>query len=163
MVIIFYGIPGCGKTTIAKKLTASLRNPESARRAATVKLFISDKLKPPVYQKFFQLFKENAGKADFLIFDATFYKRKWREKMKLLARRSQEKVITVYVRCDLKTALQRNRRRMPKIPEKAVHIIFHQFESPKKPDIIINSEKTTAEQAAQKIFAFIRKRLYDFR
>ena len=58
MIIIFCGIPGSGKTTIAKRLV------EHLRKQGSVKHFISDELKPPVYKKFFQILPENLGKYD---------------------------------------------------------------------------------------------------
>ncbi len=149
MVIIFCGIPGCGKTVRAKKLA------ERLKKLGSVRLFISDKLRPPVYKKFFQLLKENLSRYNFLIFDGTFYKKIWRDKMKKIARR--EKVAIIHMDCSLKTALERNRKRYPRIPEKAVHIIFHQMEKPKNPEIFIDAEKLNVAQSAEKIFNFIKK------
>ena len=149
MVILFCGIPGSGKTTIAKRLAKRLQT------AGRVKIFISDKLKPPVYQKFFRLLKENIKRYDFLIFDATFYKTQWRQKMKTLAK--GEKVITVYLSCSLKTALERNKKRRPRIPEKAVHIISSQMAKPKTPDIILNTEAISIADAVNKVFNAVLK------
>lgn len=148
MVIIFCGIPGSGKTTAAKILAKRLKK---LGRAA---LFVSDKLKPPVYKKFFKLLKENLGKYDYLIFDGTFYKRKWRRKIIGLAK--NKKTILVYFQCPLKTALLRNKKRRPSIPEKAVHIIYRQMEAPEKPDLAIDTGKTSASKAAAKILNYIK-------
>lgn len=148
MIILFCGIPGSGKTTIAKKLAAQLK------KRGSVRLFISDKLKPPVYKKFFRLLKENAGEYDYLIFDATFYRKKWRDNMVALSCRIAP-LLTVYVKCSLATALKRNRRRRPKIPEKAVHIIYHRFEPPKWPDAVIDTENLTLAQAVKVILALL--------
>lgn len=136
-------MPGAGKTTIARKLADKLR------KFGSVKLFVSDKLRPPVYQKFFKLLRKNLGKLDFLIFDATFYKEKWRRKMRALAKK--EKVLLIYLVVSKKAAILRNRKRRPKIPEGALHIIASRFEKPKKPGIVINTEKMPITAAVKKI------------
>lgn len=147
MVIIFSGIPGSGKTTIAKLLANKLRS--KLGRKTTTKLFISDALSPPVYKKFFRLLHDNLGKYDFLIFDGTFYRRAWRDKMKKIAR--GEKTILVYVYASIPTAVKRNRKRRPHILERVVHIMARRFEPPKNADIVLDTEKLTPTQAAQKI------------
>lgn len=154
MVIIFCGIPGSGKTTIAKKLASSLRSASRRSGNHSVKLFVSDNLKPPVYKKFFRLLAENLGKYDFLIFDATFYKKAWREKMKKIAK--GHSVLTVYLKCPLPIAIQRNKKRRAGIPEKAVHIIASKFEEPKHPDIIIDTEKTPVSESVKKILGMLK-------
>lgn len=146
MVIIFCGIPGAGKTTIAKRLVKRLQKYGSA------KLFISDRLKRPVYEKFFRLLPENLGKYDFLIFDATFFKKAWRARMKRLAK--GDKLIVVYAKCPLPIAIQRNKKRHAGIPEKAVHIISANFEEPEFPDVAVNTVKMSAAEAAEKILNY---------
>ncbi len=150
MVIIFCGIPGAGKTATAKKLSGRLK------RFGRTKVFISDELKPPVYEKFFGLIKENAGKYDFLVFDATFYKSKWRQKIKSLAK--GDRFLVIYLFCSLKTAIERNKKRRTEIAEKAIHIIFNRMEKPRNPDIAINTEKTSVADSVKKIFEFILKK-----
>lgn len=149
MILIFTGIPASGKTTIAKRLLPRLK------KLGTVKMWISDNFKPPIYRKFFELLRKNRGKYDFLIFDATFFKEKHRQKMKKLAK--GEEVMTIYVDCPLKTALQRNKTRAHRIPVKGVHFMHREFEPPKRPDIRIPSEKMSAQQAARRIFTAIER------
>jgi bifunctional enzyme CysN/CysC len=148
MIVLFCGIPGSGKTTIAGLLAGRLA------ALGEVQLLTSDRLRAPVYRKFFKALQSHQNRAEFLIFDATFYKKQWREQIEILAQR--EKVITVYLDCPLELALQRNRKREPNIAEKAVHIIFHQMEPPEHPALTIETAKVTASDAAEKIFAFIK-------
>ncbi|MEK7192162.1 MAG: RNA 2',3'-cyclic phosphodiesterase [Patescibacteria group bacterium] len=148
MIIIFCGIPGSGKTTIAKRLV------EHLRKQGSVKHFISDELKPPVYKKFFQILPENLGKYDFLIFDATFYKKEWREKMKQLAK--GEKLLMIYLECPLQIAIQRNKKRRAGIPEEAVHIMAANFEKPDRADVVIDTQKTAVSESVKKIMNYIK-------
>lgn len=164
MVIIFCGVPGSGKSTVAKKLVRKLK------KLGTWKLFVSDRVARSVYKKISQFLKENLGKprsekesllrgkVDFIIIDATFYKKKWRDIVYQIAKKKKEKVFTIYLHCSLKTSLLRNKKRKPKIPEKAVHIIYHEMEEPKKPDVSIDTDKVGPEGAISKILREIRKK-----
>ena len=116
MIILFCGIPGCGKSTIAELLA------ERLSVLGRIQLVVSDKLRPPVYKSLFRTLAASEKRADFVILDATFYKREWRQQVRALA--PSEKVITVYVECPLSTALERNRTRQANISEKAIGIIF---------------------------------------
>ena len=151
VIILFCGIPGCGKTTVAELLAGRLPV------LGPIQLLTSDKLRPPVYKKLFRALATNEKRADFVILDATFYKREWRQQVKALA--VSEKVITVYLECPLSTALERNRTRRANISEKAIRIIFHKFEPPMNPTIKIDTTVTTAVQAADQIFEFIKDQL----
>jgi adenylylsulfate kinase-like enzyme len=148
MIILFCGIPGSGKSTIAEILAKRLGV------LGRVQMFSSDKLRGPVYRKFFKVLAPAERRADFIIFDATFYKKEWRDQVSALAQ--DEKVITVYLNCPLEIALKRNKERQPNISEKAVHIMFHQMEPPEKPTIVIDSATTTASDAAATIFELIK-------
>jgi adenylylsulfate kinase-like enzyme len=151
MVIIFCGIPGSGKTTIAEILRKQLGG------LGRVQLFSSDQLRGPVYPKFLKALDPDRERADYTVFDATFYKREWRRQVKAAA--PSEQVITVYLECPLKLALERNRERGPNISEKALHIIFHKMERPENPTIAIDTAQTSAADAAAKIFNFIKGQL----
>lgn len=143
MIIIFCGVPGSGKSTIAKILSKKLGELGSA------KLFISDKISSRVYKRIFELVKQYKNKVDYLIFDATFYQKKWREAVYQLA--AKTKTITIYTRASLETCLKRNRKRKPSLPEKVVHIIYHSFEKPRGPEISIDTEKVKPNQAVKLI------------
>ena len=108
MIILFCGIPGCGKTTVAELLA------ERLTVLGQTQLLSSDKLRPPVYKKLFRALATNEKRADFVILDATFYKREWRQQVRALAR--SEKVITVYLECPLSTALA--------LETKSIQILF---------------------------------------
>jgi len=147
MIILFCGLPGSGKSTIAKKLARKLE------RLGSLKLIVSDQISGRVYRKIFKQVKENIEKVDYLILDATFYKKKWRDKIYALAK---GKVFTIYLECALETCLRRNKKRRPSIPEKAIYILRAQFEKPRKPDLLINTDKVSSHKAVQKILFKIK-------
>jgi adenylylsulfate kinase-like enzyme len=147
MIIMFCGIPGSGKTTIAEILRDQLSG------LGRVQLLSSDQLRGPVYRKFLKALAPNHERADFVVFDATFYKKEWRQQLRALA--GDELVITVYLECPLNLALERNRQRRPNVTEKALHIIFHKMQRPENPTITIDTAATSPAEAARKIFNFI--------
>ena len=139
MIIVFCGVPGCGKSTIAELLTKELK------KEGRVKVFVSDKVKSRVYEKALNFLEKNSGKTDFILLDATFYRKKWRDEV--FKKTGRKNVLLIYLRCSLKACLKRNKERKPQIPEKAVHIIFHQMEEPENPDILIDTEKINPKEA----------------
>ena len=150
MVIIFCGIPGSGKSTIAKILV------EKLRQKGEVKLLVSDEIRGKRYNRIFNWIKENLNKVDYLIVDATFYKKEWREKVKELA--NGKNVFTIFLYCPLKTCLERNQRRKPSFPERVIHIINAEMEKPEKPELSIDTDKVGPEEAVSEILNKIIKR-----
>ncbi|HKA32320.1 MAG TPA: AAA family ATPase [Candidatus Binatia bacterium] len=146
MIILFCGIPGSGKTTIAEILATRLS------ATGRVKVLTSDRMRSPVYRRMFQALA--AGREDFLILDATFYKKEWRDRVAALAK--GETVVTVYLNCARETALRRNRERRPNISERALHIVYHRMEPPDRPDLAIDTSKTMPEEAAELICRRVR-------
>src|SRR5204862_6159500 len=141
-------IPGAGKTTIADILTARLAT------LGRVRVLSSDRLRPPVYRRIFKTLESGRGDEEFLVLDATFFKKEWRERIEALAR--GEKVLTVYLDCPRDVALGRNRERRVKIAERALHVVYHRMEPPDHADIAIDTAATSAEAAAEKIFAAVK-------
>jgi len=100
MVIIFCGVPGTGKSTIARML---------AEKLGEVKLLVSDEIRGKSYPRIYEFVKENLDRVDYLTIDATFYKKEWREKVKEIA--NGQNVFTIYLHCSLKTCLERNKEK----------------------------------------------------
>ncbi|HWO43265.1 MAG TPA: adenylyl-sulfate kinase [Candidatus Eisenbacteria bacterium] len=142
-VVLFCGIPGSGKTTIAGLLADRL-----APQVDRVRLLSSDNLRAPVYKR---IFRAVSGRdpAEILILDATFFKKELRSEVKARAR--PDTVLKIYIDCPLEIALQRNRERHPSISEKALRIMFHRMEPPDHPTIRIDAARTSPEAAVAKI------------
>lgn len=150
MVIIFCGVPGSGKSTIAKILA------ERLKAEGKIKLLISDEIRGRRYERIYGWLRENFDKADYLLIDATFYKKEWREKVKEIA--NGKNVFTIFLDCSLKTCLERNRQRKPSFPEKVIHIINAEMEKPEKPDISIDTDKIEPKEALAQILNKIKRR-----
>lgn len=152
MIILFCGGPGSGKSTIARLLIRELRKKGTARR------IISDRLSSPHYPKIFKFMRENLDKDDFLILDATFYKKKWRDEVYKIAR-GRRKVFLVYVTCSLKSAVERNKKRKDDVIPPAIHIIRNKMERPRRYDIRIDTDKLGPEEAVKKVLLKINERV----
>jgi len=152
MVIIFCGIPGSGKSTLARQLARKLE------KIGKIVLFVSDDISHSVYKKISELLKENLKKADYIIIDATFYKRKWQRMVYKICGR--DKVVTLDIRCPIKICLQRNKNCKKPISKKALYIIYHQIERPSVPVLTINTAKTPAKKFLPLILAKIIEKQY---
>jgi adenylylsulfate kinase-like enzyme len=148
MIIIFCGLPGSGKTTIANILV------EILGKSGRVKLVVSDEITAKVYERIFKVLKTSPDETDYILVDATFYKRSWREMTETIGGKGH--VLTCYLHCSLETCLARNRERNPCLPERVIQIINKEMERPSRPSISIDTEKITPEEAAFKIAERIR-------
>ena len=150
MVIIFCGVPGSGKSTIAKILVEKLKEREK------VEFLVSDEIRGKRYRRIYRWLRENLDRADYLMVDATFYKKEWREKVKEIA--NGKNVFIIFLYCSLKTCLERNRQRKPSFPDRVIHIINAEMEKPENPNLSINTDKIKPEEAASLILKKLIKR-----
>lgn len=142
MIILFCGPPASGKSAIAGKLVERLEGS---------KLIASDEFRRKTYRHMFAETRKLAGRVKYLVLDGTFYRREWRGEVEEISREKGEILFTVYTTCSLETCLERNRSRKEQIEEKAVHIIYNQMEKPEKPDIIIDTDALTADEAVEMV------------
>ncbi|MEW6327481.1 MAG: AAA family ATPase [Thermodesulfobacteriota bacterium] len=143
MVIIFCGIPGSGKSTVARRLR------EELEKRGRTELLVSDQIRSPVYRKIFRWLKENLDRADYIIIDATFHKTKWRDEVFMTA--GADNVLVVHLHCSLKTCLERNKKRKPALPERVIYVIDRAMERPVHPDISIDTDEIGPEEAVSMI------------
>jgi len=145
MIILLFGPAGAGKTTIAWRLAGKLEESQ---------VISSDQFRRKIYRRLMREVRRRKGEGRYLIVDGTFYRRRWREELREAVR--GEPILEVYIHCSLETCLRRNQERGSPVPERAIHIIWKEFEPPEKPDLKINTDLTTPEAAAQRILESIR-------
>lgn len=150
MIIIFCGVPACGKSTVVEKFVRRIKN-----IGASYKLLVSDKVPNQVYEKIFRNLKENIEENEYIIVDATFYKREWREKVQEIARENDEDLLTVYLHCDLETSLKRNEQRKEeeRVSKKAIRIIKEEIERPENPELEFDTDLVNSEEIVDKLLA----------
>ncbi|HIK00318.1 TPA: adenylyl-sulfate kinase [archaeon] len=172
------GLPGSGKSTIAKELVKKLRGKKiQILRMDEFRKFLLEK------PKYTEEEREYAYRAMVLIgyylvqnginvmFDATGHRRKFRN----FARGLIENFYEVYVKCSLKTAIKREanrkgnlivrnlyRKALQRLEGRKVKLVGEvvgidvSYEAPKKPDLTIDSEKIIPEAAAAKIARILK-------
>jgi adenylylsulfate kinase-like enzyme len=146
MILVLCGPAGAGKSSIALRLMEELDDAH---------LISSDSFKRKAYDRIMREVEGRRGKQEYLVIDATFYKKRWRDNLREIAG-EEEKVVTVFIECSLEACLRRNQERETPIPEAAIHIIWKGFERPDAPDIHVNTEEFGVEQAVDKILKELR-------
>lgn len=168
-VIWITGLPGSGKSTIAKSLKenipdAVILSMDIARKTITPSPCYSDAEREYVYRSIVFTAKTLYSLGHKVIIDATGNRRKWRE----LARGSIEDYFEVYLKCPLELCMEREGKRSDthgapeRIYEKAakgepVPGISAPYEEPLNPDLIINTGRDTPDIAAKKIVRMLHE------
>lgn len=147
-IVIFCGIPACGKSTATKELVRRLDDLD-----VDYKLLVSDEISSKVYEKVFRFLEGNIKETECLVVDATFYKKKWRDKVGRIAEENDEELLTVYLHCTLETALSRNNKRMERerVTEKAIHVINDEMERPKNPNLKFDTDRADPKKVSERI------------
>lgn len=173
------GLPGSGKSTIAKELIKRLKGAEYLRLDEIRKKYISDpkftdEEREFVYSKFIDDGAEKVKQGKNVIFDATANKLIWRKN----ARGKISNFAEVYVKCSISSCMDREGKRngglvlaglyRKSLERKKTGKGFEglgkvvgvdvPFEENSDAEIVINSEATKPEEAAEIIFKEINKR-----
>ena len=144
VIIVVFGPVASGKSTIARII---------AERLPGSRLISSDMFRRKTYNRLIREVERLKELHRYVVVDGTFYKGKWREE--LLKAAGDTPVVWVYVRCSLETCLRRNRERGSPVPERAVHIIWSEFEPPEKPDVEVDTDRLKPEEAAEIVLSFV--------
>lgn len=147
MIILLCGPAGAGKTTIAGRL---------AERLDDAFIISSERFKRRAYERMFREIEGRLGRQRYLILDATFYREALRRRIMELMRRRGEEVLTVFLHCPLETCIMRNRERGMPIPERAVKILWREFERPEAPDIYIDTGSSSIMEAVEAILGRLK-------
>lgn len=171
------GLPGSGKSTIARKFKELYSDEVKILRLDKIREELRKELENPpekyseeerelVYKKLAEKAKEKFEKGNNIIIDATGHKRKWRN----YARSIIDSFKVVYIKCPLKTAMERESKRednlvVQNLYKKALSEdetveglpgVDVEYEEPINPKLIIKSDKVGPEKAAKKIIEEIK-------
>lgn len=139
-IILLCGRVGVGKSTLAQRLGERLK----------AQVISSDSFKRRIYERLLLEVERNVDRREYLILDATFYKKIYRDRVREIVG-GGERIITVHLKCPLEVSLERNRRRKDPVPERGIRIISSLFEEPENPDIVINTAEVGVDEAVERV------------
>jgi adenylylsulfate kinase len=168
-VIWITGLPGSGKSTIALAVkekipdTVILRMDE-LRKIVTPEPIYSDQEREHVYRALVYTGKTLYELGHQVIMDATGNRKSWRQ----LARELIPDFYEIYLKCPVEICIERERTRLyshaapTRIYEKGkagwpVPGINVPYEEPEKPELIIDTEKESPNESADRIVRMIQK------
>jgi adenylylsulfate kinase len=166
-VIWITGMPGSGKSTLSTALKkrvpdAVVLRMDELRGIVTPEPDYSEGERELVYRAIVYTARTLYGLGHNVIIDATANRRCWRE----LARREIPDFIEVFAKCRLEACVEREKTRSeshgaPKdiyakggrgAPVPGVNV---PYEEPEEPEIVVDTEKETPEEAVEKIIKFL--------
>ena len=169
------GLPGSGKTVIARKVRTLLEREgitdvkvlelDEIRRFITPQPTYSDEEREIVYASLVYMAKLLVECGTPVIIDATANRRSYRER----ARETIPNFAEVYVTCSLDTCMTRERRRRAQHAPTGIYNRASEegatvpgvnvpYEEPENPEVMVNSETLRIKACAEKIVEFIQKR-----
>jgi len=159
-LLIFCGVPGSGKTTIAKLITDTVEKSilvqtDGVRAMLAHPTFGNDESRL-VYDACFGIAKEALRRGYLVVFDGTFMREEYRSEARKLLRGHFARVETVWVDCSLEAALRRNARRNSPVPPEKVRRMFSGFEPPRRA-LRVDSTRMSPQSASRRIKRFISR------
>lgn len=153
-LLVFCGIPGGGKTTVARLVADSVGNSiliqtDGIRAMLAHPTFSRDESRF-VYDACFEVAKTALRNGYLVILDGTFMREDYRSEARKRLRGSYSRADTVWVACGLETALERNAHRQDPVPPEKVKGIFLGFEAPKRA-VKVDSSRLSPRVAANRV------------
>ena len=155
-LFVFCGIPGSGKTTIARLVAAQLVSAVHIQ-TDTLRSMISG---PDyswaesqfIYASMFLVGREALKSGHDVILDGTFLKEDYRSEAAEKMAGYYSAAFVVCVLCDPAVAWERNSRREAAVPEESFERLASSFEEPRDA-IFVHSDEQTAESSASYVLS----------
>jgi hypothetical protein len=156
-LIIICGLPGTGKTTLAKKITAKiggilLRTDTIRKELKEIKY--SKKAREGVYGEMFHRTRQLLKEGKNIVLDATFYSRKWRKAAKDIAKSSKANFKIIEVVCPKDLVRKRiAQRKGSESDARFKHYLIYKkvFEPIKEKHLIIDTSKDIKKQLSKNL------------
>jgi len=165
MIVVISGLPGTGKTTVAKELGSELNAPvlttDEIRKAKSEHPKYTRRQKQGIYDHMFRIAEDLLSDNDTIILDGTFFKKEFRERSFQLGSDHDRCVFILETLCDEDVIKQRiNKRYQENVDAseadyKVYKIIQNQFEPIEEPHFRIHTEDE--DRWRSKIIEFANK------
>jgi hypothetical protein len=155
-LVVFCGVPGSGKTTIARILCKRIPGAVHIQTDAIRRMITRPKYTGPesafVYNSCVQVAKEALISGRPVVLDGTFARSYHRAKAFTELQGLYGRFVLVYLVCSFDTARLRNASRMDIVPEERLKGIYAHFEEPMKA-LKLNTDTHSAEENANIILS----------
>ena len=153
-LVIFCGIPGSGKTTIARLVSKNLRDcfhiQTDTLRSMISRPGYTKEESELVYRGCILIARESLKAGYDTILDGTFLRDEYRDEAVEKLSRYLSSYLLVYVACDPTTAYRRNLSRRNRVPKKSFLRLYEMMQEPSTA-LRIDSELTRPKEAASAI------------
>jgi hypothetical protein len=153
-LLIFCGIPGSGKTTVARLVADSVKDSILVQTDGVRGMLRHPSFSGPesrfVYDACFDIAKAALRSGYLVILDGTFMKEDYRLEARRRLKKHYSRVDTVWVACGLETAMKRNSRRPSPVPPEKVKGMYLGFQPPRRA-VKVDTSRLSAEVAASRV------------
>lgn len=162
MIILIFGLPGTGKTTIAEHLAQKIGAAYIGTDQVRQKMELKGKYDPAIRQQVYEeLFKELHALAEThssIVVDGTFYKQVYRERIKSIAKTFRQKFMMIDVKSKDTSVRERmlHPRKYSEADYEVYEIVKGVFEEASEPHLVLYSDKTGLAESIEKAMVNIK-------
>jgi hypothetical protein len=153
-LLVFCGIPGSGKTTVANLVAAELQDvvhvqTDVVRSMIPGRNYANDESEF-VYSACITLASEALMRGYDVILDGTFLREEYRREALRRLRGACDSHLVVFVHCDAMTAYQRNSSRGANVPQERFNLMLLRLQEPAN-SLNVDTGKLSPEEAAKAV------------